>query len=95
MTTCICTLTFPDGEKLIGKIRARTLDAIAPVSFTGPARRLGKDYFVGAASGLEFIFRLSAAVHHAKLTVQKTGRALVTFGQKDAKVVKQPRQNRL
>lgn len=42
MKTYICTLTLPDGNKVVAKTRAASLDEEVPVEWSGAVDRLGQ-----------------------------------------------------
>ena len=42
MKTYVCTLTLPDGNKVVAKARAASMDDEVPVEWSGAVDRLGQ-----------------------------------------------------
>jgi hypothetical protein len=42
MNTYVCTLTLPDGNKIVAKARASNIDEEVPIEWSGPTDRLGQ-----------------------------------------------------
>lgn len=42
MKTFVCTLTLPDGNKIVAKARADSLDEEVDIQWTGASQRLGQ-----------------------------------------------------
>jgi hypothetical protein len=73
MLLTICTLTFPDGQQVTGRIEARSAGAASSILYTGAVDRLGLKCDNGTPADLELVFALAAQKTGATLVVEKTG----------------------
>ena len=73
MLTVACTLTFPDGRELTGRIEARSPGVPYDIIYSGVGDRLTLRPEKGTAWDLELIFKLAAYRHEATLDVEKSG----------------------
>jgi hypothetical protein len=73
MLTVACTLTFPDGRELTGRIEARSPGVPYSILYSGVCERLTLRLEKGTAWDLELLFKLAAYRSEAALAVEKSG----------------------
>ena len=74
MLIVVCTLTFPDGQLVTGRIEARSSGASYPIAYDGAVDRLVMKYESGTAADLELVFTLAAQQSGASLAIEKAGK---------------------
>lgn len=73
MYTLTCTLTFPDGRRVVGQIFASSREGHSPITYSGAVDLLPRTHGLGSATDLKALFKNLARETGAELSLEAVG----------------------
>jgi hypothetical protein len=65
MLTLICSAIYPDGQSVVGTIRARSAKNRCPIKYKGPVKRMGNMPAWATPAAMELLF--ATAIHRGEV----------------------------